>query len=214
MIIGFIPLRVGSKSIPLKNIKELNGKPLAQYIIDSSNLSRHINKTVVSIDSKILLDKINNTDVFWRTSETATDTATSESALIEFCETRDLNDIIVFLQATSPLIKSSEIDSGIELILRGEYDSIVSVVRQKRFIWVDNKPSYDPLHRPRRQDFDGYLVENGGFYISRVSNILESKCRFSGKIGLCECSPDTYYELDEPNDWYIIEGLLKNKIND
>jgi len=212
MIISFIPVRIGSKSIPLKNIKEINGKPLVQWVIDTSISSKYIEKIVVSTDSNLISEKINNCDIFWRSEETSTDTAPSELSLIEFCKTCNDDDIIVFLQATSPLISTKEIDLGIEKILNNEYDSILSVVRQKRFIWNDNEnPTYDLNNRPRRQDWNGYFVENGGFYISKKRNIIESNCRISGKIGFIECSEDTYFEIDDPTDWIIVEELLKNK---
>jgi len=212
MIISFIPVRIGSKSIPQKNIKEINGKPLVQWIIDASNNSKYIEKTIISIDSIIISKKVNNCEIFWRSNETATDIASSELPLIEFCKTCNNDDIIIFLQATSPLISTEEIDLGIEKILNGEYDSIVSVVRQKRFIWNENgTPTYDLNNRPRRQDWNGYLFENGGFYISKVKDIIKSNCRVSGKIGMIECSEETYYEIDEPSDWSIIEKLLINK---
>jgi len=209
-IISFIPLRSGSKSIPLKNIKTIAGKPLAQWVINSSNESKYVNDTFISIDNKIISDSLINCEIFWRSGETATDEASSESALLEFCEQLNTDDIVVFIQATSPLLKSEEIDRGVEMVLSGDYDSVLSVVRQKRFIWNDDStPNYDLKKRPRRQDWNGYLVENGAFYISRVKNILKSKCRVSGKIGMVECSEESYYEIDEPSDWIIVENLLK-----
>lgn len=211
MIISFIPLRYGSKSIPLKNIKDIAGKPLAQWVIDSSNNSKYIDKTFISIDSDIISNRLKGVDIFWRSKETSTDEASSELALLEFCEKQDPNDIIVFIQATSPLLKTEEIDKGIEMILSGDNDSVLSVVRQKRFIWNNNStPTYDLNNRPRRQEWSGYLVENGAFYISRVSDILKSKCRISGKIGMVECSEESYYEIDEPSDWKIVENLLND----
>lgn len=211
MIYAFIPVRGGSKSIPLKNIKLIHGLPLVQWVINSANNST-ISKVFVSTDSHEISEKIQSAEIFWRSPETASDTATSESALIEFAKTLNPEDIIVFIQATSPLLTSDEIDEGLKLILSNKYDSILSVVRQKRFIWnPDGTPTYDTLNRPRRQDWDGILVENGAFYISRVKDILESQCRISGKIGMIECSEESYYEIDEPSDWLIVEELLKQK---
>jgi CMP-N-acetylneuraminic acid synthetase len=211
-IISFIPLRSGSKSIPLKNIKPIAGKPLAQWAVDSSCQSKYVNDTFISIDDKIISDNLINCEIFWRSKETATDEASSESALIEFCNKLNPEDLIVFIQATSPLLKSEEIDKGIEMLLSGDYDSVLSVVRQKRFIWNDDStPTYDLKRRPRRQEWSGYLVENGAFYISRVEDILKSKCRISGKIGMIECSEESYYEIDEPFDWIIVENLLKSR---
>lgn len=208
-IYAFIPLRSGSKSIPLKNIKEIAGKPLAQWVIDSSNASDYIKKTYISTDSDVISDKLKNVSIFKRSEETATDTASSESALIEFCKTLNSDDIVVFIQATSPLLKTKEIDRGIELILNKKYDSVLSVVRQKRFIWSeDSVPNYDIKNRPRRQDWNGYLVENGAFYINTVGNILASGCRLSDNIGMVECSENSYYEIDEISDWDIVEKIL------
>jgi CMP-N-acetylneuraminic acid synthetase len=211
-IVSFIPLRSGSKSIPLKNIKPIAGKPLAQWVIDVSNNSKYINDTFISIDDKIISDNLINCKIFWRSKETATDEASSEIALIEFCDQLNPEDLIVFIQATSPLLKSDEIDKGIEMVLSGDYESVLSVVRQKRFIWNnDSTPTYDLNNRHRRQEWDGYLVENGAFYINRVKDILKSRCRISGKIGMVECSLESYYEIDEPFDWIIVENLLNNK---
>lgn len=208
MIKAFIPLRGGSKSIPLKNIKLLAGKPLAQWVIDAANNSDLIDKVVISTDSQVIMENLKNCDIFLRSKETATDTATSESALLEFCNRQDPEDIIVFIQATSPLLTTEEIDEGIKKVLSG-YDSSLSVVKQKRFIWnEDGTPTYDLRNRPRRQDWEGYLVENGAFYISRVKDILESNCRVSGKIALVECSEYSYYEIDEESDFKIIESIL------
>lgn len=211
MIYAFIPVRGGSKSITLKNIKPIHRLPLVQWVINSANNSA-VSKIVVSTDSQEIAEIIQSAEVFWRSTETATDTATSESALIEFAKTLRSDDIIVFIQATSPLLSPDEINDGLELILNQQYDSVLSVVRQKRFIWnYDGTPTYDLLNRPRRQDWNGILVENGAFYISRVKDILESQCRISGKIGMVECSEETYYEIDEPSDWLIVEELLKQR---
>lgn len=211
-IYSFIPLRSGSKSIPLKNIKEIAKKPLAQWVIDSSNKSKYINETFISIDSEIISNKLKNANIHWRSPQTSTDDASSEMALIEFCETLNEEDIVVFIQATSPLLSTEEIDIGIESILNGSYDSVLSVVRQKKFIWSENNiPNYDIKNRPRRQDWDGILIENGAFYISKAKDIIYNKCRISGDIGLIECDEKTYYEIDELSDWAIVEKLLENK---
>lgn len=211
MIKAFIPLRSGSKSIPLKNIKPLNGLPLAQWVINTANSSGLIDEVIVAIDSEQIFSALKNCTAFWRDPQTSTDTAPSESVLLDYCYTQEPDDIIVFIQATSPLSTREELEMGIGKLFEG-YDSAISVVRQKRFVWSeDGTPTYDLLNRPRRQDWNGYLVENGAFYISRVKNILESKCRVSGKIALIECSEESYYELDEPPDWTVIESLMRPK---
>ena len=92
----------------------------------------------------------------------------------------------------------------------GQYDSILTCVRNYRFFWNADGSSmnYDYRNRPRRQNFDGMLMENGAFYINSVKNILASKNRLSGKIGIYEMPEYTATEIDEPDDWIILEKLM------
>jgi len=71
--------------------------------------------------------------------------------------------------------------------------------------------NYNVCHRPRRQDFLGYLMENGAFYITSKERLLTFQNRISGNIKIYEMSEDTAYEIDEPSDWIIIEELLRRR---
>jgi len=211
-VYGFIPARAGSKSIPLKNIKSINGKPLLQWSIDTANASQLIDEVVVATDSNFITHAVTGETTFERSKESATDEASSEIVLMEFAASIGLNDLVVFIQATSPLTTPFELDQGIDMVLNQDYDTALSVVRQKRFIWsLEGSPDYDLNARPRRQDWAGFFVETGAFYVSTAKDILEHKCRLSGKIGMVECDPKTYLEIDEPEDWGIIEQLLKQQ---
>lgn len=223
--VAFIPVRGGSKSIPLKNIKPIGGRPLVYWVIDAAVQCSEIDKVYVSTDSDAIRNAVKeyketNTDCdklmcIDRAEHTATDTATTESAMIDFANRYDFEHILL-IQATSPLLTSKHLDEAIALYREGEKDSLLSVVRQKRFIWEDTingaKPvNYDYLNRPRRQEFDGYLVENGAFYITTKNLLLETQCRMSGNIGVYEMEEETYFEIDEPSDWLIIENLMSKK---
>jgi N-acylneuraminate cytidylyltransferase len=125
---------------------------------------------------------------------------------------------LVLIQATSPLLTAADLARGIEKFDSGDYDSLLSVVRQKRFVWEERDGDAAPMNyevaaRPRRQDFDGMLVENGAFYITSRASLLATGCRLSGRIGLVEMAEETYAELDEPADWPVIESLLRARSN-
>ena len=93
------------------------------------------------------------------------------------------------------------------------------MVRQKRFNWKVAKDgtaqalNYDYFHRPRRQEFDGYCVENGAFYITSKERLCETGNRISGKVKAVEMSEDTFFEIDEPSDWQIIEKMLERRLH-
>ena len=91
MNIAFIPVRGGSKSIPLKNIKELNGKPLVYWVVKAASESSHIDKIYVSTDSGLIRSTVEGFGlpkvcVVDRSAESACDSASTESAMLEFAE--------------------------------------------------------------------------------------------------------------------------------
>ena len=186
--IAFIPVRGGSKSIPLKNIKLMNGRPLIYWTLDAAVNCAEVGTVVVSTDSlkiKRVVEKYGSSKiiVIGRSEAVSTDTASTESVMLEFANDYDFENIVV-VQATSPLLQSEDLTNGINKYLEKGINSVLSVVRQKRFIWREssnnvNALNYDPLNRPRRQEFDGFLVENGAFYITSRDNLLSSKCRIS-----------------------------------
>jgi N-acylneuraminate cytidylyltransferase len=111
-------------------------------------------------------------------------------------------------QATSPFTQTSHFNEGLELFKK--HDSVLSCCESKRFSWKNGKAlNYDIYNRPRRQDFQGTLIENGAFYISSVSSIKQSKNRISGNIGIYEMPEYTYTEIDEIEDWIVAESLMK-----
>lgn len=222
MNVAFIPVRGGSKSIPLKNIKEIAGKPLVYWTAKAASDCRFIDRVYVSTESPLIRDVVENfnmekVEVIGRSADTTTDTASTESAMLEFASKFDFENIVL-VQATSPLLTSQELEEGFELYYTKETDSVLSVVRQKRFQWKVEQNgfaksiNYNVKDRPRRQNFDGYLVENGAFYITSKQALLKEQNRLSGNIRVYEMDEATYFEVDEPCDWEIIENQLFKRI--
>ena len=223
MNVAFIPVRGGSKSIPLKNIKIINGKPLIYWTAKAASECRYTDKVYVATDSDVIRDTViklglPKVEVIDRDPSTATDTASTESAMEDFASRYDFDNIML-VQATSPLLTAGDLDGGFELFMQPETDSVLSAVRQKRFNWnVDGDGyaspiNYDYKKRPRRQEFDGYLTENGAFYITSRKSFEASHNRISGRIRAYEMSEDTFFEIDEPSDFEIIGMMMKNNEN-
>ena len=226
MNVAFIPVRGGSKSIPLKNIKLISGKPLVYWTVKAACGCKYIDKVYVATDSDRIKETVESfrsgseadlfakAEVIGRTAESASDTASTEFAMLEFAGNYEF-DNIALVQATSPLLQSIDLDHGFEVFSEKNTDSVLSVVLQKRFHWAIGKngfthpTNYDVFHRPRRQEFGGYLVENGAFYITSKEELIKSQNRVSGNIKAVEMNEDTFFEIDEPSDWVIIEALMK-----
>lgn len=219
--IAFIPVRGGSKSIPFKNIKSFCGKPLVCWNIEALENCPLVDEIVIATDSYeienvILSQSYKKTTIYHRSAENACDTASTESVMLEYINYAHLNetDVFMLVQATSPLTESRHFTEALTLYSQKEYDSLLTCVRNFRFFWNEDGTSlnYDYCNRPRRQDFAGMLMENGAFYINTVKNILENKNRLSGHIGIYEMPEYTATEIDEPDDWIVLENLMRKHI--
>jgi YrbI family 3-deoxy-D-manno-octulosonate 8-phosphate phosphatase len=223
-VVAFIPVRGGSKSIPLKNIKPIAGRPLVHWTVEAALECSGIDKVYVATDSDAIRNALasyagnSRFELVGRSPETATDAASTESAMLDFANGR-VFDTMILIQATSPLLTAEDLSRGLAKYEEPGVDSVLSVVRQKRFIWEAlpdgsaHPMNYDFTARPRRQEFDGYLVENGAFYITSRENLLKTRCRLTGRVGVVEMDEATYFEIDEPSDWIVVEKLLTAREN-
>ena len=193
MNIAFIPARCGSKSIKLKNIKLFCNKPLIYWNIKALHESLMIDEIVVATDCNKIKKTVEDFDfkkvrVFERNKLNAEDNSSTESVILEFLETENYNnnDKFILVQATSPLTETKDFEKALIKIKKDNSDSLLTCVRLKRFLWNDNNEpiNYNFEKRPRRQDFNGVLIENGAFYINSVSNIISSKNSFQEDLDL------------------------------
>lgn len=221
MTIAFIPVRCGSKSIPLKNIKEFCGKPLVYWNLEALQNSSNIDKIFVATDCEKIKCVVNSfgfskVEVYDREAQNANDTASTESVMLEFISKQNFNDNDLFflVQATSPLTQTKDFDEALELLKGQKADSLLTCVRTKRFFWNQNGTpfNYDYRNRPRRQDFDGMLMENGAFYINTIANIIKDQNRLSGKIAIYEMEEFKAIEIDEVDDWMVAEKVMEKYI--
>jgi YrbI family 3-deoxy-D-manno-octulosonate 8-phosphate phosphatase len=220
--IAIIPLRKGSKGIIGKNKKKLFGRPLYQWVLTEAIFSE-LDKVFIYTDDTEIIEQINN-EYFWtdkveakeRSQESATDMASTEDAMVEFATKINHDfDILTLLQATSPLTSRNDINKCLGEIINKKYDSALTVVKTKRFVWSKEGESlnYDYLKRPRRQDFNGLFIENGAVYSINKEYFLKSNNRLGGKISTVEMSEDTLFEIDEIEDWLIVEKLIQHRLN-
>lgn len=219
--IAFVPLRCGSKSIPFKNIKLFCGKPLVYWNLQELQNTKYITKIVVATDcdeiEKVVLGfNFNKVELYRRKYENATDNASTESVILEYINFSGLKDVYLMLvQVTSPLTTRDDYTAAIQKLIFEQKDSLLSCVRVKRFLWSDDgiPINYDFKNRPRRQEFLGFLVENGAFYINSIANILKDSCRLSGSISIYEMPEYSFIEIDEESDWMIAENLMSKYFN-
>ena len=218
--VAIIPLRKGSKGIPGKNKKKLLGRPLFTWVLGAAIFS-DLDEVYVFTDDEEILNFITK-EYHWttkvkgllRNDENANDTASTESAMLEFAEKINYDfDVLCLLQATSPLTTFHDVNNVLLQISNEGKTSALSIVKTHRFTWnTDGTPqNYDVFNRPRRQDFAGLLMENGAVYATTKDAFLKSKNRVSEAIGLVEMPEETLMEIDSLSDWTIVENLLAER---
>ena len=219
--VAVLPLREGSIGIPGKNKKKILGRSLYQWSLGEAIFS-NLDEIYVFTDDEQILEQVKK-EYSWtskvkglkRGKENASSIASTEDAMVEFAERIDWDfDVLSLLQATSPLTSKEDIDAVLNKLNEPDIDSVLTVVKTKRFIWNEQGESlnYNYLKRPRRQDFNGLCIENGAVYAISKEQFISSKNRLSGNIGLVEMAEDTFTEIDEISDLVIIEKLLENRL--
>jgi len=209
--VALILARGGSKGIPNKNIINIKQKPLLAYSILAAQKS-NVDEVWVSTDcEKIKSVALNyQAKVLDRPEKYATDLSKSEDALIHFAKNINF-DILVFIQPTSPLIDSNDINSGLSLIQKNSYDSVFSAYKEH---WLprwslDKKPdNWEIDNRPMRQEIDEKYVENGAFYITHKEALMSSCLRYSGNIGIIEMPLSRSFQIDNEDDLLLIKELI------
>jgi CMP-N-acetylneuraminic acid synthetase len=210
-----ITARGGSKGIPLKNLVDVNGKPLIYYSINASSQSS-VDETWVTTDSKEIADvsKKHEAKVLMRPDQLANDIIMPDDSLIHFADNEDF-DILVFIQPTSPMIKKEYIDGAISMLLTDGYDSIFTAHKYHwlpEWLCVANtctSVGWDVNARPRRQDIgQNIYIENGMFYITTRESLLETKLRYGGRIGMFEIPLLDSFQVDTQEDLDLIRKLI------
>nr|XP_020479947.1 N-acylneuraminate cytidylyltransferase-like [Monopterus albus] len=214
-VAALILARGGSKGIPLKNIKRLAGVPLIGWVLRAALDSDMFDSMWVSTDH----DEIEKVAKSWgarvhrRSPEFSRDASTSLEAIQEFARLNPHVDVICHIQATSPCLHPKHVKEALQMILQQGYDSVFSVVRRHHFRWKEvkkgsgefTKPlNLDPAHRPRRQDWDGELCENGSFYFTTRDLIMNGSPQ-SGKVAYYEMPPEHSVDIDVDIDWPVAE---------
>ena len=208
-----IPLRGGSKGIKRKNLKLLKNKPLFYWVTQAAlNAKLDVYISTEDIEIKIESKKLfPNVTIQNRPEVLATDEASTEEVISFFIDKFKCKHIML-LQATSPLTSTEDIISAIKLYEKGNFKPLLSVYRRHDFIWdEDGYPiNYDPLDRPRRQDWSGNFVENGAIYLFKANEFKNFGSRCSPPCTLYEMKPEKSFEIDTNLDWLIIEEIIKN----
>ena len=224
-MIAIIPARGGSKGLPGKNIRMLNGKPLIAYAIEEALKAKHIDRVIISTDD----EKIACVAVeygaelpFMRPAELASDTAMAVDNYIYTIgrleeESGEHIDAFAVLQPTSPLRIAEDIDGAIELFREKQADSVISYTQEAHPVtwhkYLDGEGRFVDIFDSNinnRQDNRISYYPNGAVYVFRTSMIRERKY-YTDKSFAYVMPRSRSIDIDYMEDFEYAEFLLSKR---
>lgn len=228
-ILALIPARAGSKGVPFKNFKKLNGKPLIHYTLESAVKSNYIDKVFVSTDSEDILNysnKLFNLNLnSLRPKHLSGDKATSLSVIIyslKYLLKNNLSfDAVVLLQPTVPFRKNNFIDESIETFYKSKSDSLISVIPVPEkynpyWTFINKNKDYLKYAVPqkkiisRRQNLPESYIRDGSVYITKSDVLMKFNSLYGEKIGFIINDEKFNINIDNMDDWKKAEKFIKD----
>ena len=222
-ICSIITARGGSKGVPKKNIKLLNGKPVIAYTIIESIKSEFIKETYVTTEDKEIADisREYNAEVIDRPKELAQDNSTSVDVVLhslDYLENNNkLPDFFVLLQPTSPLRTKEDIENATKLFIENECDSLISVSQldHSSMMSFEIKDNFltsncdEKFLNKRRQELPKFYCPNGAIYITTPDSLRKNKTFIPKKTIPYIMPQERSVDLDTAFDFKLTEFLLK-----
>jgi N-acylneuraminate cytidylyltransferase len=217
-VTAIIPVRKGSKSIPNKGLVPIAGKPMIHYAVECCLESKLVDEVVVSTDyppdAIITRDFGNRIRVVGRNKEAATDTATSEMALLDCLDRIELADghlpdVICFVQCTSPLTEPKDLDRLIGMVTFGNKDSSAFYVNDYGHFFEHHNLIATP--RQPRQKRTPLKREAGNAWCFRTDLFKKFKTRLFGDVGYVNIAEPKNLEIDEYHDITLAAALITEK---
>tara|TARA_B100001063_G_C16776848_1_gene566272 strand:+ start:1341 stop:2018 length:678 start_codon:yes stop_codon:yes gene_type:complete len=217
--IAIITARKNSERVKNKNLKIIKKKPLLQYSLTAIKKSKKIQHGFITSDCDKMIKLAFRNKIFTikRPPNLALAKSTSEDTLkhaiyyiIEKYKFFPQN--IVFVQPTSPLMNSNDLDKGIEKYSKTKADSLFSSYKAKYYIWKKNKKklisfTYNHKKRTGTKKFKDLIVENGAYFIFKTKKFLKTKNRLFGKIETYVMPKYRSFEIDYNEDVEFLKKL-------
>jgi len=197
----------------------MNGKPLIYYSINNAKSCSFIDDVVISSDDEEILSiaEMYGVETMNRDSQLAQDAVTLDpviyDAVVRMEERKGIKyDVVITLQATSPLLTGETLDAALKSFLESDYDTYISVVNKPHLSWTGIAGDYRPNYEKRlnRQQLPANYLETGAFLITRRECMTEN-ARIGSKVSVYEMPEEEATDIDSVSDWVVCEQELKKK---
>lgn len=211
-VVVFLPVKGTSERIANKNVSLLNGKPLFLNTLEKLMKCSFIDEVYLDteLDSIYEMAEYTNCKYLKRDPNLATNKTDGHSLFYNEAK-RVEADIYVQILCTSPFIKPTTIEKGINILKehKDEYDSVVLVRRDKQYTWNEDGPTYNREHIPNSKDLPDTVIETMGLYITNKEVALKQKRRYGTSPYLLDAEPIEATDVNYPLDFQFAEVISK-----
>lgn len=213
-IVALVPIRLNSQRVEGKNLRLLGGRPLMTYLLESLVAARNIDEVYVYCSDESIKQYLPEGATFLK-RDPKLDSNTTLGEEIYNAFTKEVEaDIYVLAHATSPFIRTSTIEQGVDKVASGEYDSAFSAEKVQTFTWWQGRPLNYSLERiPRTQDLEPVYVETSAFFIFRREVWLNKHSRIGDRPYTAVTDRIESMDIDNPDDFKLAEAIVAAKLN-
>lgn len=201
-IVSFIPIKLNNQRLPGKNLKDLNGRPLCDYIFETIKQVEEIDETYVYCSDEKICEYIPEGLTFLK-RDSALDGPEVKGLEIIDRFVRDVDaDIYVLTHVTQPFTKSESIEKGLKAVISGEYDSAFSCLKIQDYCWYQGTPfNYDMKDIVTTQNLEPIYMETGAFFIFTKDVFTKLHQRIGEKPYMCVIDQLEAVDIDEAEDF-------------
>lgn len=215
-ILAIIPARGGSKGVPRKNLRLLNGRPLLYYVLKTALASQRITDVVLTSEDEDILAYGAQFGVLLRrrppalAEDTVPLAPVVRDALEWAAQERGPYSLVVRLQPTCPLLRPETLDRAIGAFLAQDVDTLLAATDATHLMWreEDGRPVPDYPARVNRQQLPRRFRESGAFFITRPEWIVASD-GIGPRVSIVELPEDEGLDIDTKTDWLVAEALMR-----
>lgn len=207
--VAFVPIRLNSKRVVGKNLKDLGGKPMMCYILETLSQVKDIDEVYVYCSQDEIQTYLPKGVRFLkRPSFLDRDETLGQEIYEEFTKTVDA-DVYVLAHTTSPFIKPETIQNALHKVTQEGYDSAFSAEKIQTFAWFKGSPlNYELTNIPRTQTIEPVYIETSAFFIFKrdIWKIHKQRIGFNPYIAIVDKIEGI--DIDWPEDFDFAERII------
>ena len=212
--VAFVPIRLNSQRVEGKNLRELGGRPLMTYLLQTLTQVENIDEVYLYCSNPDVQQYLPEGVKFLQRDERLDSNTTLGEEIYDAFTSEVDADIYILAHATSPFIRTATIADAVARVESGEYDSAFSAERVQTFAWWDGKPLNYSLDRvPRTQDLEPVYVETSAFFVFEREVWRNKRRRIGERPYMAVTDRIESMDIDNPDDFLLAEAIVAANLN-